>query len=150
MAASARTLTDFLQHSGQVLQELDEREVVLKRRQGDDLIVLSRPHWEAIAASLRILAEAYAAKQADPPDSGTAPSTWFGLPWMSLLHSDDQGSCLRELTETALAAIDSGRFRPLAETLSQWRATALATWDTDRQQERTGQTDDTPLALARP
>lgn len=146
--ATTRTLTEFLQHSGTILPEVERGEVVLRRRSGDEIVLIAEQHLRALEASLRVLAEAYRAGQ---PGEQQAPPRreWFALPWMSLLHPDDQRACLDELTMTALAAVESGKFAALAETLAQWRATALATWDADRQHDPSYGADE-PLPLERP
>lgn len=150
MAAPTRTLTEFLQHSGRVLPELEEGEVVLRRRQGDDVVVVSRPHWNAIVASLRLLADVRRAEAQSKANETTPPPAWLGLPWLSLLTPEDQEACVQELTTTALAAVESGKLRPLAEALDSWRATALATWDADRAKAYPGDKDDAPAPLPRP
>jgi len=149
VAVPTRTLTDFLQHSGQVLTELDEGEVVLRRRQGDDLVVLSRSHWEAVLSSIRLLAEAHRPAPTASSDA-TASRVWLSLPWLALLEPEDRQACIEELTAAALAAVESGRLRTLADILSEWRATALATWDASRLRDRPGYFDDAPVSLPRP
>lgn len=146
--ATTRTLTEFLQHSGTILPEVERGEVVLRRRSGDAIVLIAQEHLRALETSLRVLAEAYRAGQPDEQQEQPRRE-WFALPWMSLLHPDDQRACLDELTTTALAAVESGRLATLAETLAQWRATALATWDADRQRGREYGLDE-PLPLARP
>lgn len=146
--ATTRTLTEFLQHSGTILPEVERGEVVLRRRSGDEIVLIAQEHLRALEASLRVLAEAYRAVQPGEQHE-QPPREWFALPWMSLLHPDDQRACLDELTATALASVESGKLAALAETLAQWRATALATWDADRQRERAYDLDE-PLPLARP
>ena len=145
-----RTLTEFLQHSGQVLPELEEGEVVLRRRQGDDLVVLSRAHWDAVVASVRLLAEARQPQPRQGPAPSASPTDWLSLPWLALLEPSDRDACIQELATTALAAVESGRLRPLAEALAGWRATALATWDDRRARERLGHAEDAPVPLPRP
>jgi len=149
MPATVRTLTDFLQHSGEILPEVEQGEIVLRRRNGDDLIVISRKHWEALSASLLALAGAHRTAQAGSGEA-SSQTEWFALPWMSLLGKDDREACLRELTLAAIAALESGRFQPLVEAIAQWRATALATWDDARRQDEPGYREDAPSGLARP
>jgi hypothetical protein len=146
--ATTRTLTEFLQHSGTILPEVERGEVVLRRRSGDEIVLIAEQHLRALEASLLVLAEAYRAGQLGGRQEQPRRE-WFALPWMSLLPLDDQRACLDELTATALAAVESGRLAALAETLAEWRATALATWDADRQRDREYDLDE-PLPLERP
>lgn len=148
--AATRTLTEFLQHSGKVLPEVERGEVVLRRRDGDDVVLVSREHWQALGDSLRALAEAQQRDRVRGGSEGEEPRGWFALPWMSLLHPDDQQRCLEELTATALAALETGNLAVLAETVARWRATAVATWDDDRRREQLDYLTDEPLPLPRP
>jgi hypothetical protein len=143
------TLTDFLQHSGRVLTGVEEGEVILRRREGDDLVLLSHRHWKALTDSLRALAEAYDG-MAGRGQPANRRRTWFALPWMSLLTEEDQAACVAELSHTAIAAIESGKLDDLSTVLAQWKATALATWDDERRRDRQGQTVDDPRPLPRP
>ncbi len=150
MPVAERTLTDFLQHSGRILPELDSGEVVLRRREGDDLVIVSRKHWEAFAASMRALAEAYRDARAECQGQGGKQREWFALPWMSLLLGDDQEACIRELTLASITAMETGKFVDLVEVMAQWRATALATWDDAQSQGLTGYREDDAIPLSRP
>ena len=147
--AATRTLTEFLQHSGRILPEIEQGEVVLRRRDGDEIVLVSRQHWQALESSLRILAEAYHVGRTGEWEHAE-PREWFSLPWLTLLHDEDRRACLDELITTALAALDSGRLAALADTLDRWRATALATWDDDRARDQGRRAVDDPLPLPRP
>jgi hypothetical protein len=142
---AGRTLTDFLQHSGDVLPELERGEVRLRRRGGDDLVLVSGRHWDRLADCVRVFAEE-AHMRASAPEQPTR----FALGWLGLLRPDDQRACIDELRRTLLAAVESGRLSDLEETFDAWRATALATWDEERNQSRPGYADDDVRALARP
>ena len=143
---SERTLTEFLQHSGRVLADVVAGGVVLRRRDGEDLVVTTRGQSEAVGTVLRILASA---ATGDPRRADAV------VPWLGFLSPDDRAECLRELAEVASAAVATGRLSRLEETLDDWRATALAAWDERRLRERTDPayadyTRDAPLPLPRP
>ena len=140
------TLTEFLQHSGRILPELEQGQVVLRRRQGDDIVVLSRAHWDALSAS--VLALAGSCDWTEEPTAGGRPAA-SAPPWMALLRQEDREACLRELAVAAIATWESGQFRRLADLIAQWRATALATWDEEAQVQPEYR-EDRPLPLARP
>src|SRR5688572_11594688 len=142
MAAAERTLTDFLQHSGDILPDVEHGNVLLRRRGGDDLVLVSRRHWQAIGDSLRALAEE---QQHDAPTG-----LRFSLPWLSLLPAEEQRACLDELRRTAVPALESGQLSALSDVLTAWRATALAMWDEQRGRERAGYIADEPTLLPRP
>src|SRR5881397_3121058 len=99
------TLTDFLQHSGKVLAEVDKGGVLLHRRDGEDLVVMTRGQSDALAAALRAFAAAVRA-----PRFGGAARTGQGtggeaavLPWLPFLSAADQEACLQELSDVASA-----------------------------------------------
>lgn len=141
MAIKDITLSEFLQHSGRVLPDLEEGEVVLRRRDGDDLIVMTRRQNEALSNTARAF---FALSTGEPHAVETV------LPWITFLTPADRDECIRDLRDVGATSIQTGQLGRLAETLYAWRATALATWDEQRQRERVGYTDDEPIDLPRP
>lgn len=150
MPTTVRSLTDFLQHSGQILPEIEQGEVVLRRRDGDDLVIVSHKHWEALCSGLLALAEAYCGASTADCAASSDKAKRFALPWLSLLVEEDRSACYRELVLAAIAAIEFGRFEQLDDALEQWRATALATWDEERRKDQAGYWDNAPVPLERP
>jgi prevent-host-death family protein len=140
-----RTLTDFLQHSGDVLPDVERGEVRLRRRGTDDLVLVSGRHWDRLSESIRVLAE-----DSRLHATGSTASERFALGWLSLLRPGDRSACIEELRRATLAAIETGRLADLEETVESWRATALATWDEEQNRARAGYTDDAVRPLPRP
>ncbi len=139
------TLTDFLQHSGQILPRVAEGEVVLHRRDGEDLILTTSTQMEALQATLRAF---MSITDGRPERAGTV------FPWFAFLEPADQLECLRELREGANATMLTGRLSELEEIIDEWRATGLATWDEKRLRARGDAqaheaTEPTPLARPR-
>ncbi len=144
MTTTEHTLTEFLQHSGRVLAQMERGGVVLRRRDGEDLVVITRGQSEALNETVRALAGVVLASE----DRLTAI-----LPELSFLSAADQIACLRELSEVASAAVATGELHHLEETLAQWKATNLAAWDEKRLRERTDYADylvEDPQPLERP
>ena len=141
MAVGERTLSEFLQHSGRVLPELAAGEVVLRRRDGEDLVLMTRRQREALNTMLRTFVVA-------APDDVTAASAT--LWWLSLLDPEDQQACLRDLRQATTVALATGRLAQLAETLYGWEATALAVWDERRNGDRPGYDEWAPVVVPRP
>jgi hypothetical protein len=141
MAVKELTLSEFLQHSGSVLPELEAGEVVLRRRDGDDLVLMTRRHNLALTD----IARAFFALS-----TGEAHAVEAIFPWLAFLSATDREECIRELREVGAAALETGRLGRLAETLYAWKATAYAVWDDRQQRERVGYSDDDPLDLPRP
>jgi len=141
MAVGERTLSEFLQHSGRVLPELAAGEVVLHRRDGEDLVLMTRRQREALATMLRTLVAAAT------DDVAAASATLW---WLSLLDPQDQQACLQDLRQTTTVALATGRLEQLADALHGWEATALAVWDERRHHERPGYDEWDPVVVPRP
>jgi hypothetical protein len=150
MTVRERTLTDFLRQTGEILPELERGEIILKRRDGADIVVMSRDHWQALAESLRFFAEVCTKSQALSNSSSGSQSSWFAFPWIALLSEEDQNACVHELTQATVATLEFGRSSYLRETIDQWRATALATWDDSRRRDDPIYRGDAPQPLSRP
>jgi hypothetical protein len=143
------TLTDFLQHSGRVLADVGRGSIVLHRRDGDDLVVMTRGQSDALSTAVRVLAAAAPRPSGAAADEAAAAV----LPWLVFLSAEDRAACLRELGEVAGAAVATGHLDRLEELLYQWEASALAAWDDLRLRERTDYDEyvrDEPVPLARP
>jgi hypothetical protein len=144
MAIREHTLSAFLQHSGRVLSGLGEGEILLRRRDGDDLIVMTRGQNDALGTTLRALAGVV---------SGGMDRAMAILPWLEFLSPEDRLACLHELGQVASAVVASGRLTQLEETLYEWEATGLAAWDERRLRERADDdqvAQNQPVALPRP
>jgi hypothetical protein len=127
MPITETTLSDFLQHSGKVLPSVASGEVLLRRRDGDDLILATSKQLEALQTVLRAFISI-----AD----GGRERVKTVFPWFGFLQSDDQQEFLRELSRAADATIITGRLSELEEIIDEWRATALAVWDDTRLRAR--------------
>jgi hypothetical protein len=138
------TLTDFLQHSGKVLPKVAEGEVLLHRRDGDDLVLMTSTQMEALQTTLRAFMSI---------TDGGADRVATALPWFGFLEHSDQLECLRELRQGADATMLTGRLSELEEIIDEWRATGLAAWDEKRLRDR-GEADNynpsEPILLDRP
>jgi hypothetical protein len=141
VAVRESTLSEFLQHSGRVLPEIEDGEILLHRRDGEDLVLMTRRQSEA----LRTTAEAFFALS-----TGQAAATEAVLPWIAFLSPSDRAACIRELREVGTASLHTGRLSRLAETLYAWEASALAAWDERRNRERLGQLTEASVDLPRP
>ncbi len=141
MPVKESTLSEFLLHSGRVLPEVEEGEILLHRRDGEDLILITRRQNEALHATARIF---FALSTGDERAVDSV------LPWLVFLSESDRAACIRELREVGAASLHTGRLARLAETLYAWEATALAAWDERRNRERLGYSDVAPIDVPRP
>lgn len=148
MPVAERTLTEFLQHSGRVLPEVERGEVLLRRRDGDSLVLISQRHWEALVKGCTTVAEAALDLQSHCQCPPSPRAGEFAHSWLSLLSAQDRRECLGEISQALVAALEDGKFEALANTLAQWRATALATWDDAQKPE--GYWEGAPVDVKRP
>jgi hypothetical protein len=141
MPVKESTLSELLLHSGRVLPEVEEGEILLHRRDGEDLILMTRRQSEA----LHTVAQAFFALS-----TGDRHAVDAVLPWLVFLDPADRDECLRELREVGAASLHTGRLTRLAETMYAWEATALAAWDERRNREQRGYRDAEPVEVSRP
>src|SRR5712691_8882939 len=136
---SERTLSEFLQHSGRLLPEIEQRDLILRRRNGEDVVVSSKRHRDALQTTLALLLRV-----------ASGGNVADAIPWFGFLSNHDQESCLKEIFEATNGGLSTGQLSVLGDVLSAWQATALANWD-DRQRQLSGIEDvDEPLPLSRP
>ena len=141
MAVSERTLSEFLQHPNDIMPDLERGPVLLRRRGADDLIVMTREQNGSLETALRVVS-AWAAG-----DDGAAEGV---LPWLAFLAPTDKKACLREIATAAGAAMETGRFDLLRDTLYAWQATGIAAWDYQNRRGNTAYDVEEPVDVARP
>lgn len=125
MSIAEHTFTHMLRNSGEVLAELEHRDVVLRRRDGDDLFLGLRAREESVRDALGILARLLVAAGVDPETrERVASSLVASLPWTTFLPVDERQEFFTALTATAAACVEVDTFEPLAHLIEGWRATA--------------------------
>ena len=127
MAVVERSLSYMLRNSGAVLDELEHRDVVLQRRDGEDLHLALRSRERWIRESLGVLARIV---RAALHDEGTREmvAKWLAeeLPWTSFLPDPDREAFVAEFARTSAACVEAEVYEPLAQVLKGWKATAEA------------------------
>ncbi len=125
MAPTEHTLSFLLRNSGAVLAEAQQRDVVLHRRDGEDLLLSPLARERGVRDSLGIAARVLKAVLAEGDTrSAVAVRVVDELPWTHFLPSDDRERFLDEFATTAAACVETETFEPLARLLRDWRATA--------------------------
>ena len=125
MSLAEHTFTHMLRNSGEVLAEIEHRDVVLRRRDGADLFLGLRAREESVRDVLGALARLLVAASVDPDTRRrVAGALGASLPWTSFLPDDEREEFFDALTSTAAACADVDSFEPLAHLLESWRATA--------------------------
>lgn len=125
MSLAEHTFTHMLRNSGDVLAEVEHRDVVLRRRDGEDLFLGLRSREAAVRNALGMLARLLLAASVDRRTRQTvAGALSASLPWTTFLPDDERSEFFEALTSTAAACVEVDTFEPLAHLLEGWRATA--------------------------
>lgn len=115
----------MLRNSGDVLAEVEHRDVVLRRRDGADLFLGLASREESVRDALGVLARILLAASVDPDTrlrvTGTLSAS---LPWTTFLPADERSEFFEALTSTAAACAEVDTFEPLARVIEGWRASA--------------------------
>ncbi len=123
MRVTERPFSDLLRHPRDVAEDVDEGDVVLRRRDGPDLW-LSRADREVDrAAAFTALARAFRNMAVHTPDA-LANALSDAFPWMELLPPADRRLFLDEFSRVVTAAAVLDTMTPLTQLLREWRATA--------------------------
>ncbi|WP_248965298.1 hypothetical protein [Sphaerisporangium perillae] len=125
MATKSFPYSAFLRGPSQVLPSLDDADVVLERRDDENLVLMRAERFEAGAATLRIAARALAIlarRNSDLAEEVLAEE----LPWTTWLPESERHACVRELLGHLMAGADTGELVPFSRALTSWRSTAVA------------------------
>ncbi len=118
------TLTDFLRDPKAVVDRLEHVDVVLHRRNAEDLYLSLESRTEAVAESVRFLARMLGAALTDPAVRDRLQTSVESIPWLSFLPAQQRHEFIAEFFRTAEAAAELGVMTPLAQLLREWQATA--------------------------
>lgn len=126
MPVTERNVSDMIRSSGEVLREAERQDVVLRRRDGADMMLVDLEREQAIRQSLGDAARIIARLGAGSPTSvkRLGASLPAALPWTGFLPPAERLRFLEEFTATATACIETEVFEPLAQLSREWRATA--------------------------
>jgi hypothetical protein len=127
MAVIERTLSFMLRNSGAVLDEVERRDVILRRRDGEDLYLGLRSRERGIRESLEVLTRVLRAALHDK-STHAALAEWLAsdLPWTSFLPPEDREAFLADFVQTSAACVDIDSYEPLVRSIQGWKATAEA------------------------
>lgn len=101
-----------------------DQDVILDRRDAEDLYLSTRERHERSASAARITTDVLAEIARTRPDlAGEAMVAT--LPWMAWLPSEDKVECLGELLEQLRAGAQTGELRPFHAALEAWKSTAV-------------------------
>jgi hypothetical protein len=115
--------SDFLRGPNKVLPQLDEGDVVLERRNEENLVLTSFRRFASRQDGMNIAARLVADVARNHPEL-LAPLFTEELPWIRWLPESDRARCAEDLLRDLVAGADTGSLEPFARTLSAWRSTA--------------------------
>lgn len=123
MATAEATFTAFLRNPGEVTEHLEEGDVILRRRDAEDLRLSVASRAAAVEQSLALVGRILA----DVLEDATvreSMSRRTAIPWMKFLPSEARARFYQELFESVEAASELGTLAPVGRLLDEWRATA--------------------------
>ena len=119
------TLSHFLRRSGEVLADVDDDDVVLRRRDGDDLVLTTSARSRARADVLGLLGLFTLEATRSTDDAGVLERALAAAaPWTAALTSQERSRVLRDVGRAASTAAELGTTEPLTRALDRWRRTA--------------------------
>jgi hypothetical protein len=123
-ATAETTLTEFLRDPNAVAERLEHADVVLHRRNAEDIRLSLESRSEAVATSVRFLARVLGAALSDDLVRERLRMSVDEIPWVAFLPDREREKFTREFLRTAEAAAELGSMTPLAQLLHEWQATA--------------------------
>jgi hypothetical protein len=112
------TQSDLSHHPAKVLDGVNERDVLISRRDDEDVLVSTVSRHQA----LRSVANLVAAMERTQSQTGEAMK--HAYPWLASLPSEDQKNFAGLYAKVVAACAAHDDFQPLAVFLNQWRYTA--------------------------
>ncbi|MEC3955422.1 hypothetical protein VMT65_20455 [Nocardia sp. CDC153] len=123
MATRTFPFSTLINKQTSVFPALEDAEVILERRDAENLVLMRSGRFEAMvkglslaARSLGIIAKA----------NRTLAEEVFAeeLPWLTWLPADARRECVTELLDQLLAGADTGLLLPFSRALREWQSTA--------------------------
>ncbi|MCT9929780.1 hypothetical protein N5079_06045 [Planotetraspora sp. A-T 1434] len=139
----------FLRGPSQVLPSLDDADVVLERRDDEDLVLMRAERFEAGVATLRIAARSLAIL-ARRNSSLAEEVLTEELPWTTWLPLTERHECVRDLLGHLVAGADTGELLPFSRALISWRSTAVVWSDPQLARELQGPFPGDGAEISRP
>lgn len=124
MPTSEATLTDFLRDPNAVVERLQLTDVVLHRRNDEDLRLSLDSRSEAIETSVEVVGRLLLSALADRAVRERLRASVNAIPWLKFLPERESDAFFEDFFRTAEGAADLGVMAPLGRVLREWRATA--------------------------
>ena len=123
MKTTAFAYSAFLRGPTDVLPQLDEGDVLLERRDDENLVLTRYGRFAARQEGMTFAARLLGDVVRDRSDL-VVELLRQELPWMHWLPEAEQTQCAEELMAELAAGADTGMLDPFARSLTAWRSTA--------------------------
>ncbi len=123
--ATTMTFSHFLRQSGEVLEQIEDHDVLLERRDGENIVLKRADRVQAehdsLVAAGRMMAWMFRRQQLR---GEVLEQIKIVAPWASFLPKPAIEDFVREFTETIAACAELDDFAPVGVVLKQWKNTA--------------------------
>lgn len=123
MRVIERTFSEFLRQPNDVVAELTDHDIVLRRRNAPALRLSEADREDDRDEAFDVLARLLRNLLAHSP-AGLDATIDDALPWTTFLPKQERRLFMDELTKTLLAVSTIDNFTPVAQLLREWKATA--------------------------
>jgi hypothetical protein len=118
------TLTDFLRDPKSVVERVEHVDVVLHRRNAEDLRLSLESRAEAVEDGVWLMSRVMSTALNDPTVRERLSAALDAIPWLSFLPMEQRHEFVVEFFRTAAGAAELGVMTPLTQLLREWQATA--------------------------
>lgn len=123
LPTTTRRSSDLSKHSAEVFAEAEIHPVIVTRRDGESLVLMSKRESDARSELLNVAATLITVAL----ESGSLTERLASqFPWMYALNAEDRQKCARELIDAARASFSTDQPQLVIDTLTSWRETATA------------------------
>ncbi|WP_420431991.1 hypothetical protein [Candidatus Poriferisocius sp.] len=123
MQVIERTFSEFLRQPKEVVADLAQHDVVLRRRNAPDLYLSLAAKDISRAKTIECLARLLCKISADSPEA-MDDAVESAFPWVEFLSSDGRREFAEELTRIILASASVENFEQVDLTIDSWQNTA--------------------------
>src|SRR5262245_46943400 len=123
MATKSFPFSTLINKQTSVFPALDDADVILERRDAENLVLMRSERFQAMADGLRLASRSLAIVARTNRSLAEEVFT-EQLPWLTWLPAEARPECVAELLDHLLAGAETGLLVPFARALREWMSTA--------------------------
>ncbi|MEV8267372.1 prevent-host-death protein [Microbacterium sp. NPDC076911] len=123
-SSPTRRSSDLSKHSAGVFAEAERGQVIITRRDGESMVLMSEREADARAQLLKFAADLITVTLDD--EGSLASRMGRKFEWMLALSQTDREQCAQDLVDAARASFSTGQPHLAIAELTSWRETATA------------------------